>query len=202
MKIFGHTLIWIAFLVGAFLAVEQPEGLAVTPFVVALLVGAAGVALVRVGIHRETRHEEKLESDIATIRASLEKVVADAEALDRDKEQIGVYGLHRHIDETFLEDLTAFVQARESIAHSFGLQAYADVMSHFAAGERYLNRVWSASTDGYIDEAFDYVGRAHEQFDEALEMFRKVSGGAGGGAEAPVRPAGGDLAPVPSTDRP
>ena len=177
MKIVGHTLIWIGFLVGAFLAVERPEGLAVAPFVMALVVGVGGVVMVRVGIHKETRHEEKLEADIATIRTSLDRVVADIEALDREKEAIGVYGLHKRIDETFLEDLNAFIAARESIAHSFGLQAYADVMSHFAAGERYLNRVWSASTDGYQDEAFNYIGRAHEQFDEALEMFRKVSGG-------------------------
>ena len=36
--------------------------------------------------------------------------------------------------------------------HVFGMQNYADVMSNFAAGERYINRVWSASTDGYVDE--------------------------------------------------
>ena len=175
MKILGHALIWIGFLFGAFLAVERPEGLALPAFLAALAVGVLGVGLVRVAIHRETRHVEKLETDISTIRASLERVVQDIEALDRDKERIGVYGLHQHIDDTFVEDLNAFVQARESIAHSFGLQAYADVMSHFAAGERYLNRVWSASTDGYIDEAFEQIGRAHEQFDEALETFRRIS---------------------------
>jgi hypothetical protein len=41
-------------------------------------------------------------------------------------------------------------------------------MSHFAGGERYLNRVWSASADGYIDEVNAYLTKAHEQFDIAL----------------------------------
>ena len=53
----------------------------------------------------------------------------------------------------------------------FGLQSFADVMNPFAAGERYLNRVWSASTDGYIDEAHTYVTKAREQFELALEIL-------------------------------
>ena len=40
-------------------------------------------------------------------------------------------------------------------------------MSAFAAGERYLNRVWSASADGYVDEAREYIERAREQFVDA-----------------------------------
>ena len=64
-------------------------------------------------------------------------------------------------------------QERESIAHG-GLQAYAEVMNRFAAGERYLNRVWSASTDGYIEEAHRYMERATRQFAETLEAFNEV----------------------------
>jgi hypothetical protein len=47
-------------------------------------------------------------------------------------------------------------------------------MSNFAAGERYINRVWSASTDGYVDEVILYLGRAREQFREALVHFREI----------------------------
>lgn len=175
MKIAGHTLVWIGFLVGAFLAVQRAEGLALGPFVAAVAVGALGIVLVRVGMHREARHEEKLEADIATIEESLGRVVADIEVLDREKDAVNVYDLRHRIDDTFVEDLAAFVEARESIGHSFGLQAYADVMNHFAAGERYLNRVWSASTDGYVDEAHEYIGRAHSQFSQALDRFRALA---------------------------
>ena len=72
-----------------------------------------------------------------------------------------------------MADLDVFVDNRESISHAFGLQAYADVMSAFATGERYLNRCWSASTDGYVDEVHAYLGRAHAQFDEALALLRR-----------------------------
>ncbi len=75
------------------------------------------------------------------------------------------------IDELFTEDLDIFVEARQSIAHIYGLSAYGDVMSSFVAGERYLNRVWSASADGYIDEVNTYIEKACEQFTECLDKI-------------------------------
>lgn len=90
------------------------------------------------------------------------------------KGELDVYDVHRRIDELVPDHLTRFVEARSSIANAFGLQGYADVMSHFAAGERYLNRVWSASADGYIDEVRGYLGRAEAQFVEARDLLRRL----------------------------
>jgi len=174
MKNLGYLLITLGFLGGSFLAVERAEGVAVAPFLGALAVGALGVALARTATHREARREDRVAANISAIETSLGSVVRKVEALDRDKDSIDVYELRHHIDREFPDDLDAFVQARESIAHSFGLEAYAAVMNPFAAGERYLNRVWSASTDGYIDEAHEYIGKAHEQFEEALQTFRAL----------------------------
>ena len=61
--------------------------------------------------------------------------------------------------------------------HVFGIQNYADVMSNFAAGERYINRVWSASTDGYVDEVREYLERAHRQFIEGYRHFTELMDG-------------------------
>ncbi len=77
--------------------------------------------------------------------------------------------MRHRIDELFSDDLTTFVEARESLTHIYSLQVYADVMSHFASGERYLNRVWSASADGYVDEITAYLDKAQTQFTEALD---------------------------------
>jgi hypothetical protein len=84
------------------------------------------------------------------------------------------YDVRFWLDTAFADDLARFVDARESIAHVHGLQAYADVMNAFAAGERYLNRVWSASADGYVDEVTAYVQKASEQFDGALAEVRAL----------------------------
>ncbi len=47
-------------------------------------------------------------------------------------------------------------------------------MGAFAAGERYINRVWSASTDGYVDEVRNYLDRATQQFREARALFAEL----------------------------
>ena len=75
-----------------------------------------------------------------------------------------VYEARFEIDRLLREDLNNFANARESMKHIFGLRNYADVMSAFAAGERYIKRVWSASTDGYVDEVRSYLECATQQF--------------------------------------
>ena len=172
MKTAGFVMITVGFLAGSYLAVERAEGVPAGEYLLMLAVGAAGVALVRVAAHREARHEDVVAANIYAIETSLASIVEKIEALDRDKESIDVYELRHEIDRRFPDDLDAFVQARESIAHSFGLNAYADVMNPFAAGERYLNRVWSTSTDGYVDEAHACLAKSHAQFQTALEVFQ------------------------------
>ena len=174
MKSLGYLLITVGFLGGSYLAVEQKEGVPILAYLLMLAIGTAGVVLARIAIHRAARHEDTLAGNIETLESSLGRAVDKIAAFDRDKESIDVYELRHHIDREFPDDLDAFAQARESIAHSFGLQAYADVMNPFAAGERYLNRVWSASTDGYIDEAHTYITKSREQFEDALAKFRAL----------------------------
>ena len=179
MKYFGYLLIVVGFLWGAFLTVEQPMGVNNTLYLVALAIGVAGVVTARSAVRSEARDENRLITNIAAIESSLAAIADDADRLYAQKESINVYDLRHVIDETFPAHLAAFVEARESIAHSYGLKAYAEVMNRFATGERYLNRVWSASTDGYQTEAHEYITRARVQFDDALVTFRAIRERAG-----------------------
>ncbi len=158
MKGLGYLLITGGFLAGSYFTVQQPDGVPVGPYLVVLALGIAGVVMVRHAVHQEAREEGVIAGNLGLIDGSLASVVAKIQALDGEKESVDVYELRHRID---------------SVAHRFGLQAYADVMNPFAAGERALNRVWSTSTDGYIDEAHTYIGKAREQFEEALAVFRQ-----------------------------
>ncbi len=168
----GYLLLTASFLVGAFLTVRHEEEVAAGAFAAALLLGFVGVVLVRMVLHRAARQEEHLTTSIQTLERNLAQVVEDVDRFEQEKASYDVYDLRHHIEATFADPLAAFADSRESLAHCFGLQAYAQVMSSFAAGERYLNRVWSASTDGYIDEAQTYIGKAAEQFRDALTILR------------------------------
>ena len=172
MKTIGYILLTVGFLAGSYYAVELRSGVPLAPFLVGLITGVAGVALLRTARRRESTSEETIRANLAALDRSLQSVVDKVRRLEADKRQIDVYELRHVIDREFPDDLDEFVQARYSLVHSFGLQQFADVMNPFAAGERYLNRVWSASTDGYIDEAHAYVDKAREQFELALEILR------------------------------
>jgi len=174
MKNFGYFLVAAGFLGGAFatsLDVKNVDWL--------LFGGTAGSALIGLFIYKRqlsalARSEEVLEVNRVELRESISNVVNDlGDIIGGDLTQGAV--LRDRIDLKLRDDLRRFADARESMVHLFGLQTYADIMSNFAAGERYINRVWSASADGYDEEANAYLKRAEGQFDEARQQLLKAA---------------------------
>ena len=177
MKIIGYLLITVGFLAGALSATVdavETDKVHWIYFAIGLAVAVAGVVLVRLEKRSHRTSQGKLASNMEAVKSSMESIAANVAKLDAEKGQIETYEMRHRIDEALPEHIETFVEARESIAHVHGLQVYADVMSSFAAGERYLNRVWSASADGYIDEVNEYIGRAKEQFEDSVSRLRRL----------------------------
>ncbi len=174
MRRLGYLLITAAFLYGAYLLVLDERLVSWPPYLLGFAVGALGVALVRIAQHLEATHEDRQSANIESLRSSLSHVVDEIERLEAEKNTINVYDLRIRIDERLRADLDTFAEARQVLSHLYGLRAYADVMSPFAAGERYLNRVWSASTDGYVDEAHAYITHARDQLVDARERLEAL----------------------------
>ena len=164
MKNLGYILIILGFLFASGVAVQEVGPVNWVWYSPGFVLAVIGVILARKASHQEARSGETLTANIQVVEDSIEKIVNNITAFNEQKKDMNPYDALHRIDELFPEDLSRFVDARQSIAHVFGLSAYADVMNHFAAGERYLNRVWSASVDGYIDEVQEYIGRSREQF--------------------------------------
>lgn len=171
MKTLGYLLITTGFLFGAYHSVVDTEIVPWRFVVPAFGLGLIGIALVQIASHGSRRAGDAVRSSLNQLRESLTRIVDRATRLDAEKDTIDVYEIHRRIDDIFMEDLDIFVDNRESIGHAYGLQSYADVMTQFATAERYLNRCWSASTDGYVDEVHTFLTRSHEHFAEALQKL-------------------------------
>ncbi len=176
MKVVGFLMVTAGFIAAALAAVIDEDAVQWLWYMPALAVGAAGVAAIRIDDARHSRTEHHVAANIGTVVSSLERVAANIKQLDADKHSVDTYDVRFRIDELFADDLESFVAARESIAHRHGLAAYGEVMTCFAAGERYLNRVWSASADGYIDEVNEYLEKAKDQFAASLETVRGLEG--------------------------
>lgn len=170
----GFGLIIVAFLAGAFLAVLHPSEIDWILFLPVLAAGAVGVVILRRARHASASASHVMEENREILERSLERINGELEDMDGNKNAIPPYELRFEIDRRFRDDLMAFADARMTLAHLYGLQKYADIMSHFAAGERYLNRVWSASADGYQDEALTYIGKAREQFLDANRLLSEA----------------------------
>lgn len=170
----AKTIIVISFLAGAFLASLDEEVINWQYFIPTLVLGAVGVLLLKSGEKAAAQDDSLLATDKNILETSLNNILTNLRELDGRKEKVPTYEMRFEIDRIFREDLNNFADSRESMKHLFGLLAYADIMSSFAAGERYLNRVWSASTDGYVDEVLSYVAKAHSQFEHALEEWNKA----------------------------
>ena len=169
MRKMGFVLVIVGFLAGALASVMDQAVVRWGWFIPAVAVGFAGVVLVRLGQRREVRATERLVSNMQAIQESLRRIAHNMTQLDTEKQSIDAYDIRHHLEELFADDVSTFITARETIAHSYGLAAYADVMSCFAAGERYLNRAWCASADGYLDEIHQYLDKAKEQFIASLD---------------------------------
>ena len=169
MRKIGFLLVIVGFLAGALASVVNETTVRWNWLVPAVVVGSVGVVLVRLGRRREVRATERLTSNMRAIQDSLRRIAQNMTQLNAEKQSIDPYEVRHRLEELFADDLNTFITARESIAYSYGLAAYADVMSSFAAGERYLNRAWCASADGYVDEIHQYLGEAKEQFASSLD---------------------------------
>ncbi len=117
------------------------------------------------------KSEQVLSENRAELNESLANIISTLERMNDAGDSISTTDLRAEIDDHLRMELMRFADARESLIHLFGLQAYANVMSDFAAGERYVNRVWSASADGYDGEARSYLGRAAVQFRAARQRL-------------------------------
>lgn len=178
----GLLLIIVGFLGGSLVSTFDPTAVPWSAFVPLLLLGCVGVAIVRVSSRRKATHADVLAANVRDIDESIAELAAVSSELARHRYEADVYDLPKQIDELIPGPVLRFVEARESIAHVYGVQAYAEVMSEFATAERYINRVWSCSAEGYVDEAQTYLERAAVQFRAARD---RLSALAGSGSRSP-----------------
>lgn len=171
MKNAAFIFVILAFLGGAFLASLDETEVNWLWFIPTVLVGFASALVYIKESNKAAIHSDTLKNNQQRMYASLHSIVANLDALEGRKDKVPTYDMRFEIDRVFREDLRQFADARNSMKHLFGIQGFADVMSSFAAGERYINRIWSASTDGYVDEVLLYISKANIQFKHAQEMF-------------------------------
>jgi len=174
MKQLGYFLLCAGFISAAYATALDVENVSWGLFSLSAIAAVAGVLALKRYARSVAQSDEVLETNRAELRESIDNIVKDLRDIVTSGSLRGA-ALRDRIDMKLRPDLTRFAEARASMVHLFGLQTYADIMSHFAAGERYINRVWSSSADGYDAEAVRYLGRAEEQFADAQRQLNEAA---------------------------
>lgn len=173
MRPIGHALLWIGFVAAAFVTTREAGAIAWKWYGVTAAVGVLGVVFLRHTYRAGAADAETVRAHIGVLEASARKLVDGIAAMNRDRETIFVYDVHGRIDADLKEEFAAFAESRESMIPAIGLQQYAEVMDNFARAERFVNRAWSASADGYVDEVWTCLEAGEAAMREADRLLRE-----------------------------
>ncbi|MDJ0918087.1 MAG: hypothetical protein QNJ05_10000 [Woeseiaceae bacterium] len=177
MKNIAYALLAAGFLGGAYVTALDIEHVDWLWFGIAAVAAIAGVILAKRADKAHATSGEMLKNNRDKLNESLDNIVRELESLAEGPEKKGET-MRDWIDDALRPDLRRFAEARQSMVHLYGLQVYADIMSEFAAGERYLNRVWSMTADGYDEQAKEYLELATAQFEDAKKGLAAAGSGA------------------------
>ncbi len=175
MKKIGFLLLIGGFLAAAYSRALDTVSVSWVMYSIAAFAAITGVFIIRSHERGTAKSATVLSANRAALSDSLQKIVSNLEDMTEKGAAIPTDSLRDAIDTRLRDDLRRFADARETLIHLFGLQMYADLMSKFAAGERYVNRVWSASADGYDAEARTYLGKAATQFRDAQTQLQAAT---------------------------
>ena len=176
-KNLAYVLLAAGFLGGAYVTALDIETVNWLWFGIAAVAAIGGVVLAKRADNAIATSGEMLANNRHKLNESLDNIVRELAQRARGHELRGE-AMRDWIDDELRPDLRRFAEARKSLMHLYSLQVYADIMSEFAAGERYLNRVWSMTADGYDEEARVFLELAAAQFEDAQKALAAAGGGA------------------------
>jgi hypothetical protein len=137
--------------------------------VAGLVVLCAGIAWARLARGRSaSAAAASADRPLAYARGRIEDALARTRALREGAEAEPAASLCSELEAIVRECVEAVADRQEALSREHGFAGYASVMTPFAAAERWLNRAWSAASDGHTPEAKTSLTRAAEHCDEAL----------------------------------
>ena len=175
MSVLGQILLWGGFLSGSLATVlnlEKKIAWSTIPwgwYIVSVIICIVGIVLLRLAKQSATESTVESTANLAEIKDSLAKLIEHAGQMLGRMDELAPSEMTTFIDDVLAPDFQTFADGRNAITSEKGLQKFADVMTHFSAGERAIHRAWSAAADGYVDEATTCVDRAVTMLKDAQQ---------------------------------
>ena len=179
----GIALLWIGFFIGSYFAVCQTEikdnPWMTIPWIyygLSVVICVFGIVLIRSQSSDDASQSEETETKIDLLWERLSSLDAEIGQLKKSAKDTIPHEISETIEERCTPLYNEFADHRYGLSQRYGLDVFADIMTAFASAERYTNRAWSASADGYRDEAVDSLETAHIYLQQAVSKLKEVSG--------------------------
>jgi hypothetical protein len=138
----------------------------------------AGILLRKVRVNEPDVEATRVKSDTKNTISGLEKLIraiGDLSVLLGAEESGGheqeKQALLTRIDLAVLEDIPGILFSIKSLEGGMGRTRCAAATSLVSEGERYLNRAWSALSDGCASEAKDSLSESRARLEEARKQI-------------------------------
>jgi hypothetical protein len=148
------ALAWILFGLGL--------GVVVVFGLLGKLTGGAEVAE-----HESHGQKQQFREMIGVIRDRVAEIDEQKDTLDEEE-------VRRRIDHLLANEYFDLTSRHEDLIALIGFQGYAKVWEGVATAERLLARAWSMATDGWADEGWRELPRAHAELDRAAAAMAEV----------------------------
>ncbi len=136
--------------------------------VLGLLTWKRGLAIeVSIQMAHQAHHSSNPFSILANVQTPLKDLQADFDELN-------IVQVCERVDEILAGYIWPFAEVRRGVIDRLGMDLGAEILVVVAYGERMLNRVWSAASDGHLGEAFSVLPDAISAFEEAATLAKKA----------------------------
>lgn len=159
-------------------------------------VAAVGAGLWRYGVKLQAKQGLESASDEENPFALLARLLPPARTLGAELEALSEGEVTKRVDELLDTFVLPLAVVRQKVIDRLGMKDGSEILVVLAYGERMLNRVWSAASDGHLPEAHNCYPDALDALEEANRLAKAALGstytGTGGPSGAPVAASDGE----------
>jgi hypothetical protein len=181
MKVIAWILLMLGLVVASLAASRIDDQLGVlallTDPVFLAGIGSIVVAIVlnRLSVSSKTKTDPSGKVVFVSAKKNIEEILGSLNTIAQNRDAVPLAQVVQQVDALLKNQVFDIVESRISIIQITGYGPYAEFMSDFAIGERFISRSWSAGVDKYKDESLNYVEKAIPFMKKAGRTLEKIS---------------------------
>jgi hypothetical protein len=140
-------------------------------------IGAIVVSIVlnRLSVSSAAKSDQSGKVVFLNAQKNVEEILRALNGIAQNRNTLPLAQVVQQVDGLLKNQVFDIAESRIAMIQTVGYGPYAEFMSDFAIGERFISRTWSAGVDKYPDESLNYVEKAIPFMEKAGRTLVKIS---------------------------